>query len=160
MPINIRKDEDVVHTHTHTYIYTMEYFSVMGFLGGSVVKNLTAVQEMLETWVWSLGWEDPRRKAWQPIPLFLPGECHGQRSLRGYGSWSHEASDTTEATERAHMHFSAKRKNETLPFAANMDGPRDYHTKWISQRKINIIRRSLVYEIWNMTQMNLSMKQK
>ena len=51
MPINIRKDEDVVHTHTHTYIYTMEYFSVMGFLGGSVVKNLTAVQEMLETWV-------------------------------------------------------------------------------------------------------------
>ena len=29
----------------------MEYFLVMGFLSGSVVKNLTAMQEMLETWV-------------------------------------------------------------------------------------------------------------
>ena len=27
-----------------------------GFPGGSVVKNLPAMQE---TWVWSLGWEDP-----------------------------------------------------------------------------------------------------
>ena len=24
------------------------------------------------------------RRAWQPTPLFLPGECHGQRSLVGY----------------------------------------------------------------------------
>ena len=27
-----------------------------------------------KTRVWSLGWEDPQRKAWQPIPIFLPGE--------------------------------------------------------------------------------------
>ena len=26
----------------------------------------------------------PWRKAWQPIPIFLPGEFHGQRSLVGY----------------------------------------------------------------------------
>ena len=31
----------------------------MGFPGGSVVKNLPAVQE---TWVQSLGWEDPLEK--------------------------------------------------------------------------------------------------
>ena len=26
---------------------------------------------------------------WQPIPLFLPGESHGQRSLVGYSPWGH-----------------------------------------------------------------------
>ena len=24
------------------------------------------------------------RRKWQPIPVFLPGEFHGQRSLAGY----------------------------------------------------------------------------
>ena len=31
----------------------------MGFLGGSVAKNLPAVQETQEIWVRFLGWEDP-----------------------------------------------------------------------------------------------------
>ena len=31
----------------------------MGFHGGSVVKNLPAIQELQETGVQSLGWEDP-----------------------------------------------------------------------------------------------------
>ena len=39
------------------------------------------MQEIQETWVWSLGWEDPWRRAWQPTPVFLPRESHGQRSL-------------------------------------------------------------------------------
>ena len=34
----------------------------MGFLGGSVVKNSSAVQEMQQTWVQSLGQEDPLEK--------------------------------------------------------------------------------------------------
>ena len=35
--------------------------------------------------VGSLGQEDPPwRRAWQPTPVFLPGESHGQRSLAGY----------------------------------------------------------------------------
>ena len=29
----------------------------------------------------------PWRRAWQPIPVFLPGKSHGQRSLAGYSSW-------------------------------------------------------------------------
>jgi len=32
---------------------------VPGFPSGSAVKNPCAVQEIQETWVWSLGWEDP-----------------------------------------------------------------------------------------------------
>ena len=38
----------------------------------------------------------PWRGAWQPTPVFLPGESHGQRSLAGYGLQGHEVSDTTE----------------------------------------------------------------
>ena len=30
------------------------------------------------------GLGDPWRRAWQPPPVFLPGEFHGQRSLAGY----------------------------------------------------------------------------
>ena len=29
----------------------------------------------------------PWRREWQPTPVFLPGESHGQRSLEGYGPW-------------------------------------------------------------------------
>ena len=31
-----------------------------------------------------------------PMPLFLPGEFHGQRSLKGHSPWSCKESDTTE----------------------------------------------------------------
>ena len=50
---------------------------------------------MQETWVRSLGWENPWRKAWSPTP-FLPGESHGQRSLVGYSPWGREQLDMTE----------------------------------------------------------------
>ena len=36
------------------------------------------------------------RRKWQPIPVFLPGESHGQRSLVGYSPWGHKESDMTE----------------------------------------------------------------
>ena len=31
----------------------------------------------------------PWRRAWQPAPLLLPGEVHGQKSLMGYSMMSH-----------------------------------------------------------------------
>ena len=39
---------------------------------------------MQETWVKSL---IPWRRKSQPIPVFLPGKSHGQRSLVGYSPW-------------------------------------------------------------------------
>ena len=36
------------------------------------------------------------RKAWQPTPIFLPGESHGQRSLAGFSPWGHKDLDVTE----------------------------------------------------------------
>ena len=35
----------------------------------------------------------PWRRAWQPTPVFLPGESHGQRSLVGYSPWGHKDPD-------------------------------------------------------------------
>ena len=41
------------------------------------------MQETKDTWVESMGQEDPLEKKWQSTPLFLPGKFHGQRSLVG-----------------------------------------------------------------------------
>ena len=58
----------------------------MGFPGDTVVKNQLPKQDMQETWVWSLGWEDPLEKEMATTPVFLPGESHRQRSLVGLES--------------------------------------------------------------------------
>ena len=36
------------------------------------------------------------RRKWQPTPVFLPGEFHGQRNLAGYSPQGHKEADTTE----------------------------------------------------------------
>ena len=45
-----------------------------------------------DPWVRKFLW----RREWQSIPVFLPGESHGKRSLAGYSLWGHKESDTTE----------------------------------------------------------------
>ena len=68
-----------------------------------------------------MGQEDPLEKEiWQPIPVFLPGKSHGQRSLVGYRPWDHEESDTTQwlsthaqivfARSTTNRHYSKKEK--------------------------------------------------
>ena len=58
--------------------------NAMGLPSGSVTKNPTATQEMQDTQVQFLGWEDPLEEGMQSTPIFLPGESHGQRRLVGY----------------------------------------------------------------------------
>ena len=54
-----------------------------------VVQTVKRVAVMQDSWVPSLGWEDPLEKKQQPTPVFWP-ESHGQRSLEGYSSpWGH-----------------------------------------------------------------------
>ena len=43
------------------------------------------------------------RRKWQPTPVFLPGESHGQRSLAGYSPWGHKESDTTKWLTTTHF---------------------------------------------------------
>jgi len=37
----------------------------------------------------------PKRRKWQPTPVFLPGESHGQRRLAGFSPRGCKESDTT-----------------------------------------------------------------
>ena len=50
----------------------------------SLVAQLVKNPAIQETWVQSLGWEDPLEEGLEPTPVFLPGESRGQRSLVGY----------------------------------------------------------------------------
>ena len=61
--------------------------TLRSFLGGSVVKNLPANAGDVKF---------PWKREWQPTPVSLPGEFHGQRSLEGYSSWGRVESDTIE----------------------------------------------------------------
>ena len=50
------------------------------------VKRLSTIRD---TWVRSLGREDPLEKEMATRSSILPGKSHGQRSLVGYSPWGH-----------------------------------------------------------------------
>ena len=56
------------------------------------------MQEMKETWIQSLGWEDPLEKEIATHCSFLAWKSQGQRSLAGYSPWGPKESDMTEHT--------------------------------------------------------------
>ena len=58
---------------------------------------------MQETYVQSLGQEDPLEEGMATHSVFLPGESQGQRSLAVCSSWGRTESDTTGVP--AHMHW-------------------------------------------------------
>ena len=66
-----------------------------------MVKNPPA---MRETWVPSLGWEDPLEEGMATHSSVLAGESRGQRSLAECSSWGHKESDTTERLS-THIQF-------------------------------------------------------
>ena len=68
----------------------------MGFLGGASGKEPTCQcrqcwRQKFNSWVRNIPW----RSSWQPTPVFLLEESHGQRSLQGYSPWGLKESDTT-----------------------------------------------------------------
>ena len=78
----------------NSYIIT-----TVGFPGGTSDKEL-ACQCRRHRRLWFSPWvgKMPWRRAWQPAPVFSPGEPHGPRSLVGGHLWGCTESDTTEAT--------------------------------------------------------------
>ena len=84
------------------------YSNFMGFPGSSVVEKKKIhlpMQETLEmeTWISSLGQEDPLEKEMATYSSILPGKFHGQRSLEGYSPWGHKESDRTEQEWRQYF---------------------------------------------------------
>ena len=60
------------------------------FSGETCGKEPARQRRRLNRWFPSLGGEDPRRREWQPTPVFLPGESQGHRSLAGCSPWGHK----------------------------------------------------------------------
>ena len=58
----------------------------------SVCQHRRRKRHGFSPWVRKIPW----RRKWQPIPVFLPGEFHGQRSLAGNNPWGHRESDKAE----------------------------------------------------------------
>ena len=75
-----------------TVIFDTDLGVWWAFLVAQRVKYLSAV---LETWVQSLGWEDPLEKEMATHSSILARKSHGQRSLVGYSSWGRKESDMT-----------------------------------------------------------------
>ena len=71
-------------------------------LVAQTVKSLPAMQETGFTpWVGKIPW----RREWQPTPVFLPGESHGQRNVLGYRPWGCKESNPTEQLTYTHIYF-------------------------------------------------------
>ena len=90
--------------------YTVQYCQLQSpcwaSLVAQLVKNLPA---MWETWVWSLGWEDPLEKGKAPVlstPVYWPGEFHGL-----YSPWGCKESDMTEQLSHFHTCYTLDPQN-------------------------------------------------
>ena len=60
------------------------------------------------------------RRKWQPTPVFLSGNSHGQRSLVGYSPWGHKELDMNEHARmhthpHAHTHITILHCSVTTP---------------------------------------------
>ena len=53
----------------------------------------------------------PCSREWLPIPVFLPGEFHGQRSLVNYNPQGHKELDTTEELTLAYTGSNSAHRN-------------------------------------------------
>ena len=79
---------------------TTEQLHFLSFPGGTSSKNSTCQcrrhrRHGFNPWVGRIPW----RREWQPTPIFLPGESHGQRSLAGYSPRNCKESDSVEHTQ-------------------------------------------------------------
>ena len=63
-----------------------------------------------DPWVWKIPW----RREWQPTPVFLLGQFHGQRSLGDYSPWGCKESDMTECVCTIHTDIRAEKALDSL----------------------------------------------
>ena len=78
-------------------LYSCHLEMSVGFPGGASGKEPSSQCRRckrygFDPWVRKMAWS----RKWQPLPVFSPGESHGQKSLEGYNPWGHKESDKTE----------------------------------------------------------------
>ena len=76
-------------------------------------------------WIRKIPW----RRAWQPTPVFLSGESHGQRSLAGCSPWGRRASELTEQLSAGMCEILGPRSGvDPTPLA--LEGEVDHQAAW------------------------------
>ena len=89
---------------------------ILGFPGGASDKELACQcrRHGFNSWVRKIPW----RRKWQPTPVFLPGDSHGQKSLAGYSTRGLKELDTTEQLHFTSRHHQACSQNKGLSRAS------------------------------------------
>ena len=83
------------------------------FGGAQPIKNPPAMWETgFNPWVGKIPWS----WAWQPTPVFLSRESHGQRRLAGYSPWGHKESDMTWRTKHKYIYVYTHTHTHTHSF--------------------------------------------
>ena len=93
-----------IYIHTHTYTHTHTHTHTHMCMVSQIAQQRIHLQcrsfrrRGFDPWVGKIPW----RRAWQPTPVFSPGESHGQRRLAGYSPRGRKESDVTEASKHTH----------------------------------------------------------
>ena len=89
------------YLHPLFYKYNLHQHTSLGSSNGKEsafnVGDLSSVP--------GLGSSPGEGRAWQPTPVFLPGEFHGQRNLVGYSTRGRKELDTAEQLAFTLFHF-------------------------------------------------------
>ena len=97
MLAHVWNSEDSTYKSRQLVSFLWPHLMAWGYFpGGLAVKNPPALPETrrlsFNPWVRKIHW----RRKWQPTPVFLPRESHGQRSLVGFCPWGHKVQRVTE----------------------------------------------------------------
>ena len=82
-----------IFTAIHNYFASLFFLPVpISRIRASLVSQqqricLQCRRPGFDPWVGRIPW----RRAWQPIPVSLPGESHGQKSPAGCSTWGHKS---------------------------------------------------------------------
>ena len=121
----------------------------------------TVKSAMWKTRILSLGWEDPRRRKWQPTLVLLHGKSHGSRSLVGYSPWGCKELDTTEQLQVFRSRLDRNRNGQTgkgqkscshpdsAPISLANSNPGHHLSFWLTGYKFRLQYLKNVYDCLN-----------
>ena len=104
---------------------------LLGFPGGSEGrKKKKNLPEMQETWIRSLGWEDPLEECMQPPPVFLPGKS----------PWTGEPGGLQfMGSHRAGHNWATKRNTKPVNNVVIVSGGRQRDSTLLITKKLNSV---------------------
>ena len=101
-----------------------------------MVKNLPA---LWETWVQSLGWKIPWRRAWQPTPVFLPGESPWTEEPGGLQSMGSQRVRHNQATKHSTAQGNSEVFREEKKLEGSLQGKGVLPVSNVQQRRNKVV---------------------